>query len=233
MARRLLMPLIIGVVGTAVLIVLGTWQLERLRWKEAVIGRLEGRMAADPVTVPDDAKPERDGYLRVRTEGVIRPGELHVYTSVPPHGVGYRVIAPLDLRDGRRVLLDRGFVPIDEKEAARPVGPVEVAGALHWPQESDRFTAEPDRAANIWFARDVAPMAEVLEAEPVMLVVERSSLEGGPMPLPVTANVPNRHLEYVVTWYGLAAAWAGMTLYWLWRIAWRPGGMPGAAGGRP
>ena len=72
------------------------------------------------------------------------------------------MIVPLRLGDGRRILLDRGFVPIGEKEAARRLGPIAVEGSLAWPRESDRFTSPPDREKNIWFARDVPLMAEAL-----------------------------------------------------------------------
>ncbi len=229
MARRLILPLLFGILGTAILVALGTWQLQRLGWKEAVIARIEARLASDPVPVPADANAGEHQYLRVRAEGEIAPGELHVYTSHPPHGVGYRVIAPLVLRDGRRILLDRGFAPIDAKDTTRPIGPVEVEGVLHWPQEVDRFTADPDLDENIWFARDPEAMAAALDAESVLLVVAESSIEGGPILMPVTVNIPNRHLEYVVTWYGLALVWAGMTVYWLWRIVQQPGDAPRAA----
>lgn len=232
MFRRLILPLIFGTAGTAVLIVLGTWQLERLWWKEGVIAQIESRLDGDPVAVPSGAHAVEHQYLRVRADGVVLPGELHVYTSVPPYGVGYRVIAPFELADGRRILLDRGFVPIDAKDASRPVGEVSIEGALHWPQESDRFTAKPDRSENIWFARDVPMMAEALGTEPVMLVVARSSLAGGPVPQPVSVNIPNRHLEYVVTWYGLAVVWIGMTIFWLRRNAQRGPELPDT-GARP
>jgi surfeit locus 1 family protein len=218
MSPRLVLPILFGLVGTAVLVALGTWQHQRLTWKEDIIARIEARLAADPAPVPGGANADEHQYLRVAEEGILLPGELHVYTSVPPHGVGYRVVAPFEIEPGRRVLLDRGFVPIGEKDAARDTGPIAVEGALHWPQETDRFTADPDREANIWFARDTELMAEALETEPVMLVAERSSALDAPLPQPVSVNIPNNHLEYVVTWYGLAVVWAGMTVYWLWRI---------------
>jgi surfeit locus 1 family protein len=214
--RRMVLPLVFGLVGIVVLIGLGTWQVQRLAWKTALIGRIEAQLAAEPVALPETPTEARDEYLQVRAEGVLLPGELHVYTSVPQGGVGYRVIAPFET-GGRRVLLDRGFVPIEAKAAERPTGRLAVEGSLLWPQETDRFTAAPDREANIWIARDVALMSEALGTEPVMLVVERSD-PPGPTPLPVTADIRNAHLGYAVTWYGLALVWAGMTGYWLWHI---------------
>jgi surfeit locus 1 family protein len=211
-------PLIFGIAGVAILVALGAWQMRRLEWKTGLIAQIEARLAAPPAEVPAAPTPEADQYRHVRVRGEIGPGELHVYTSAPPRGVGYRVIAPLALPDGRRILLDRGFVPIDAKDAARRVGPVTVEGALLWPQETDRFTAEPDRDRNIWFARDVAPMAEALGTEPVLLVAAASDDPDAPMPLPVTVNVRNDHLQYAITWFALAVVWMLMTAYLLWRI---------------
>ena len=170
------------------------------------------------MAVPDAPDPATDQYLRVLVAGGIEPGELHVYTSAPPRGVGYRVIAPLRLGDGRLILLDRGFVPIADKDEARHLGPIRVQGSLLWPDETDAFTAAPDRAKNIWFARDVERMSAALGTLPVMLVTEASDDAAAPWPQPVTINIPNDHLRYAITWFLLAAAWAGMTVYWLWRI---------------
>jgi surfeit locus 1 family protein len=213
--RRLVGPLILGLAGLAVLLALGSWQLRRLEWKSGLIAEIEARLAADPVPVPAAPDPAADRFLRVRAEGDLLPGEIHVYTSVPPFGVGYRVIAPLALADGRRILLDRGFVPIEAKDAPRQTGPLTVTGTLVWPEEGE---ARPDRERNIWIARDVAPMAEALGTDPVLLAVAESDGAEGPRPLPVTPNLANDHLGYAVTWFGLAAVWVVMTASWLWRI---------------
>lgn len=218
MMRRMVPALLFGLTGTAILIFLGVWQVQRLTWKVEILDRIEAQLAAEPVAMPAQPDRARDQYLRVLTEGAIAPGELHVYTSAPPRGVGYRVIAPLVLDDGRRILLDRGFVPIREKEAARHLGPIRVEGSLLWPEETDGFTDAPDRAANIWFARDADLMAEALGTLPVMLVTAASDDAAAPWALPVTVNIANDHLQYAITWFLLACVWAGMTLYWLWRI---------------
>lgn len=218
MTRRMIAPLIFGIVGVAILVALGSWQLRRLEWKTAILAEIDARLAAAPVDVPAEPTVEADQYLRVRATGTLDPGELHVYTSAPPRGVGYRVIAPMTLADGRRLLLDRGFVPIAEKDAARATGPIAVTGSLAWPQETDSFTSPPDREKNIWFARDVALMAAALGTEPAMIVVAESEGPAGPMPLPVTVNIPNDHLQYAITWFLLAVVWTLMTGYLLYRI---------------
>jgi surfeit locus 1 family protein len=218
MNRRMIAPLLFGVVGVAILLTLGAWQMRRLAGKTEIIETIEARMSAPAVPIPARPDPEADRYRHVRTEGEILPGELHVYTSAPPRGVGYRVIVPLELEDGRRILLDRGFVPIDEKDAARHLGRITVEGALQWPRETDSFTSPPDRDRNIWFARDVAIMSAALDTEPMLLVTAASDDPEQPMPLPVAINIRNDHLEYAITWFSLALVWAVMTVYLLWRI---------------
>jgi surfeit locus 1 family protein len=213
--RRLIAPLVLGLVGVAVLLSLGAWQVRRLEWKTAILAEIEARLAADPVPVPSAPDPVADRYLRVRAEGRLLPGEIHVYTSGPGLGVGYRVIAPMALADGRRILLDRGFVPIEAKDAPRPPGPIAVTGNLVWPEEG---APRPDLGRNIWIARDVPLMAETLGTEPVLVVAAASDAPEPPVPQPVTPNIPNDHLSYAITWFGLAAVWAMMTGLWLWRI---------------
>ena len=185
--------IIFGVAGVAVLIGLGAWQVERLARKEAIIARLEQRLAADPVALPSPPDPARDDFLRVAITGEIDGRELHVLTSLQPYGPGFRVIAPLTEATGRVVLVDLGYVPEAMKDAgSRPAGAVEVVGALYWPNETDGFTPAPDREANIWFARDLAPMAEALGAEPVLIVAESygDSLAGGDWPRTI-CNTPS------------------------------------------
>jgi surfeit locus 1 family protein len=217
MTRRMIAPLLFGVLGVAILVALGAWQVQRLAWKTEILDRIDARLAAAPVAVPATPDPAADQYLRVRAEGAIGPGELHVYTTGPRGAVGYRVIAPLELAGGRRILLDRGFVPIADKDAPRRLGPFSVEGSLSWPRETDGWTSAPDRDANIWFARDVPLMAGALATEPLLLVVATSD-PAGPVPMPVTASVPNNHLQYAITWFGLAVVWTLMTGYLLWRI---------------
>ena len=207
---------IFGIAGVAALIWLDLWQVERLAGKEAFIARLEQRLAADPVALPVAPDPERDALLRVRVAGRIGRGELHVLTSLIPYGPGFRVIVPLTDPSGRVVLIDLGYVPEAAKDAGyRPADPVEVVGALYWPDETDRFIPGPDRAANIWFARDLRPMAEALGTEPLLIVAEsHGGLAGGgewPKPLRLGGGLVNNHLQYAITWFSLALVWAVMS----------------------
>ena len=126
------------------LLALGIWQVQRLAWKTAIVDADRGaaRRRAGAGAAGADARGATS-TCGCAPPATLEPGELHVYTSRPGRGVGYRVIAPFALADGRRILLDRGFVPIAAKDAPRRLGPMTVEGALLWPDETDRFTSAP------------------------------------------------------------------------------------------
>jgi surfeit locus 1 family protein len=220
MLRRMILPLIFGIAGTAVLIGLGLWQLDRLAWKEGVLSDIEARIAAEPVALPPAPDPVADRYLPVAATGTFDGAELRVLASTRDTGAAYRMIAVFDTDDGRRVMVDRGLLPVETPEVPVSGQEARVIGNLHWPDEVDSYTPAPDVEDNIWFARDVPAMAKALGAEPVLIVAR--AIEGpvfAAQPLPVdTAGIPNNHLGYAVQWFGMAAVWAGMTLFLLWRI---------------
>ncbi len=215
---RYLAPLIIGVVGFAVLISLGIWQVQRLAWKEGVLTDIDTRIAADPVPVPTEPDPEDDRYLPVVAEGLLTGEELRVLASVKRQGAVHRFISVLETPGGR-ILVDRGIAPV-AVEPDLATGPLTVTGNLHWPDEVDSFTPDPDLAQGLWFARDVPAMAAQLNTQPVLIVARQTSPTSPDItPLPVsTEGIPNDHLEYAITWFSLSAVWAGMTAFLLWRI---------------
>jgi surfeit locus 1 family protein len=216
---RLIGPLILGFGGAALLIWLGLWQLARLEWKERVLAEMDARIGAAPGAVPANPMPA-DAYLAVAIDCALGPQELHVLTSLRGRGPGYRLIVPCRT-DGRVILADLGFVAEADKNAERAWGAARIGGNLLWPDEIDAwFTPDPDRAANVWFARDLPAMAQALESEPVLVVAR--TVEGAVPPtalMPVdTAAIPNDHREYAITWFSMAALWLGMTALLVWRI---------------
>ncbi|MGV6847669.1 MAG: SURF1 family protein [Marinibacterium sp.] len=212
--RRTLFVLFIAVLGTATLCWLGIWQYQRMGWKRDILDQIETRIAADPIDLPDHIDPEVHKYLPVKVDGIIEPGEIGVYSSLKGSGPGYRVIAPLQVGD-RRILLDRGFVPLSLYDVLRQTGPATITGNLHWPDEVDGFTPEPDRENRTWFARDVPSIAQALGTEPVMIVAATST-DPNIIAMPVdTTGIPNDHLQYAITWFLLAIVWLGMSIYFL------------------
>lgn len=218
---RLILPLIFGIAGVAVLMALGFWQLSRLDEKQMVIAEIEARIGAAPVALPDAPEEARDRYLPVHVEGQYTGEAAHVLSSQREQGTGSRVIAVLETSAGRRVLVDRGFLPDAARGSADLAsGPVRVAGNLHWPRDTTDSTPPPDMGRGLWFSRAVAPLAAHLGTEEVLIVARQ---DGATVPglttMPVaTIDIRNDHLEYAITWFLLALVWAGMTGFLLWRI---------------
>ncbi|MCK0149424.1 SURF1 family protein [Marivita sp. S6314] len=220
---RHIVPLLFGLIGTAILLWLGTWQMQRLEWKRGVLAEIEERISGPFEAIPplSVVMPDRDRYQPVALIGEIGSEEALVLVSQKRIGAGYRVISPYTLNDGRRVLLDRGFIPVDQRDADRTrLGEtVEVQGNLHWPDDRNSSTPENDIAGNTWFARDIDQMSEVLGTEPVLVIARNMSPpDPGVTPLPVdTSGIPNDHLQYAITWFSLAFIWVVMTGTFIWR----------------
>lgn len=217
--RRYVFAVLLGLIGCAILVSLGLWQLRRLDWKEAVLAEIAARIDSPAGPLPATAGPDAK-YTPVTVSGRTTGQDLFALSGQKGVGAGYEVIAAFETDDGRRVMVERGYIPEAARDTPRPPVGLTVTGNLHWPDETDSYTPPPDLAKNLWFARDVPAMARALGTEPVLIVArEVSGDRQGIEPAPVTiGGIPNDHLQYAITWFSLAAVWAGMTGYLLWRI---------------
>lgn len=220
-----------------VLLGLGTWQLQRKAWKEGLLATLSERLSAAPVPLPAPREWAQlnqagDEFRRVTlTADFLHDREALVYTAGSslrdgaPSGPGYEVFTPARLANGRIVMVDRGFVSEDRRDPShRPEGqisgPVKIVGALRWPETRSVFTPadQPDR--NLWFVRDSEAIAAAKnrDAAPFYVAQEAPSPPGGwPQPARLIPRLPNNHLQYAVTWYGLAFALLLVSAAWLLR----------------
>lgn len=217
--RRYLFPLILGVVGCAILISLGVWQLQRLAWKEAMLEQIQRSIEGAPVPLPAAVDPSMK-YMPVLVSGTTTGQEIDVLSGTRESGGGYQIVSGFVTDDGRRILLDRGFVDQDHKRDPRPPVHLQVVGNLHWPQEKASATPAPNLDQNIWFARDVPAMAAQLQTQPILVVAAEVAGDAqGVQPIPVAIDgIPNNHLSYAMQWFMIAMAWAGMTGALIWRI---------------
>lgn len=217
--RKLIAPVLFGLIGAAILIGLGVWQVQRLDWKEGVLAEIEAKIAADPVALPAAPDPQAHKYLPVQVTGRFGDGALRVLVSRKRVGAGHLIISPFTTQAGRTILVDRGFLKLDDALTDPPADTITITGNLHWPDDRNSSTPENDVAGNTWFARDIAQMAEVLGTEPLLLTTrEVSQPDGALTSLPVdTSGIPNDHLQYAVTWFSLAAIWLVMTGYYIHR----------------
>lgn len=215
--RRILWPTIAAAIAFAILIGLGTWQVQRLQWKEDLLATIDARIDAEPVDLAAAERAFAAGngdYLRVTVSGTYaHADERHIY-QIEQGRPGWHVLTPLVLADGRRLIVNRGYVPLDRKDpASRPetrvAGPVVITGLVRGPQRVGPFAPENAPDKNEWFWRDVPGLAASLpDGGTVLPFVIDAEAGGDPGDLPIDGttivDLPNNHLGYLLTWYGLA-----------------------------
>jgi surfeit locus 1 family protein len=210
-----------SLVGVAILVSLGVWQLHRLAWKEGLIAAADSRAHAAPTPLPPPAdwpamKPADYEYQHVSTRGTYDYAHQElIFSSLeeprgPQGGVGYYVMTPLKLDSGETVIVDRGFVPEPLKAAADqgPRGETQVTGLLRASERRNWFTPADEPEKNLFFSRDVEALAKGMALGPhAPFVIDA---DAGPNPLPqggeTRLTFENNHLSYAFTWFGLAAA---------------------------
>ena len=209
-------PIIIGLGGLAVLLSMGFWQVERLQWKRGIIDEAERRIVAPPQALPVDLDPERDDYMPVFATGSFDHDDtVYFLTSQKPTGPGFEVITPFEMTDGRRVLVNRGYIPQDRKgDEIGPDGPLRVEGVLRWPSDVNGFTPDADIAKRTFYSREVGPLSAMAGTLPIMVMQAPTDAAEMPRGQKVAVVVRNHHLQYALTWFGIAIIWVIMTALW-------------------
>lgn len=234
-AARVAVTLVVALAALLTLLALGTWQVQRLQWKEDLLATIRERIEEPPRSLADtQAQLASTGdvdYWPVMVEGEFRhEGERHFFATHKGQS-GYFVYTPLDIGGGTFVFVNRGFVPFDRKDAAtRPQGQVggrvSVVGLARniLAEKPSRVLPDNEPDKNIFYWKDLAAMAATSgvgasdDYLPLFIDANDAPNPGG---LPVggvtIVDLPNNHLQYAVTWYGLAAALCGVVGVWLWR----------------
>ena len=191
-------------------------------------------------------------FKMVRLAGRFDYGQdWHVFVNAPrtataPGGPGYFILSPFELEGapGSRIFVNRGFVPEAQKDAAgwrkgQVSDRMEIVGQIRTAEQRGTFTNQNSPDANVWYLRNPRELLGLNETEagppgwqaagpdPLEFYVEQISPvpPGGlPSPRPSRIELPNRHLEYALTWWGLSVTLIGVYVaFALSRIrGWRP-----------
>ncbi|MBD8905481.1 SURF1 family cytochrome oxidase biogenesis protein [Methylorubrum zatmanii] len=232
--RSLLAPGIATLVCLAILIGLGTWQLARKGEKEALIARIVERSRAEPPAAPPpfgawDAKA--DEFRRVRVTGTfLHDKETLVHGLAPGEPgralQGFYVLTPLKRDDGTTILINRGFVPTElqrpaDRAAAQVSGETTVTGMLRASETRTMFVPESDPARDAWFTRDIPGIAAakgLTRVAPYLIEADATPNPGGwPRGGQLRVDLPNNHLQYAFTWFGIALCLIGVFSVFAWR----------------
>lgn len=211
-------PTLTTLLGLALLVGLGTWQLQRLAWKTDLIAAAETGLAQPPQPLAGSTEPlQALDFRRITVRGrYLHDAAFALGVSAVAGQTGARLVTPLQLEDGRMLLVDRGWLPDDllpphVPAGLKPGGTVERTGVARYRAGVPRpwFAPADQPQTRRWFAWDLAAMEQALGIPllPIVLVLEESE---GPAGLPraeqVRVDFRNDHLGYAITWYGLAAA---------------------------
>ncbi|MEN5083631.1 SURF1 family cytochrome oxidase biogenesis protein [Bosea sp. TWI1241] len=242
-APRLLLPALFTLVSLAVLCTLGTWQILRMQEKHAFINRLEAQAVAPPAAMPAASgwaglDPAALDLSRVVAKGRYVDGPVAgVRTTVaggPPgsrqlSGFGRWVFQGFALDDGGTVLVNRGFVPEERYGEIRPAaGEATIVGFLRAPEARGSFTPADLPERREFYTRDPAGIAASLglgAVAPFYLEAERQgdglTPPAGVDPRELIARIPDNHLQYALTWYGLALTLIGVFVAYALQARWR------------
>ena len=222
---------LIALVMVSVLVGLGVWQLHRKDEKRALIAALTERLAAAPVALLPKSQwqnlnPARDEFRRVTFLGTfVALPEANVYSSgsalrTDISGLGTFVFSPARLANEDIVVINRGFVPdgaVVKANVSRE--PIALTGYIRFPEKAGWFTPNEDAAKRLWFLRDHVAMAKVYhwgEVAPFYIDLETPAPASGlPKPGPLQVHLKDDHLQYAITWFGLALAVAATFGFWI------------------
>ena len=218
--RPRLLPSLLTLLMVAVLVGLGAWQLERLEWKTALIADLQQRSTASPIALDAAlASPATSEYRPVRVTGRwLHDREMPLLARTYRGEPGVHIVTPLALSDGRRLLINRGWVPLSAQDAALrsdglPEGIVTLVGLVRLGGWDGREFLRPenDPSENAWLWMDLPRMAEAAGLSQPVTDLYLSALadqHAGRYPLGGQTRVElnNNHLQYAITWFTLAAA---------------------------
>lgn len=223
LSARLLWPSVATLFGLAVLVGLGTWQLQRKAWKEDIVAKIAARVQAPPVAfsglqarISERADLE---YTHVAVTGRFHHDKERYLYAPASSGLAWQVLTPLEWRPGQIVWINRGRVPDARRQPAaraegQVAGQVTITGLLRRPH-AGAFTPANDVARNIWHVADIAQLTrsafpEQMAAAPLVVEADGPAPGGLPAGGVTRLAIPNRHLEYALTWYGLALTLVGV-----------------------
>jgi surfeit locus 1 family protein len=214
---------VLSLTAFVLLIALGVWQVERRAWKLALIDRVEQRVHAAAQPIPSPASwpavtAANDEYRHVTVSGRLLHDRETLVQAVTEEGPGYWVLTPLQRGDGAMVLINRGFVPSERRDAStrrdgNPDGQVEITGLLRVTEPKGGFLRNNVPQHNRWYSRDVAAIAAARglhDVAPFFIDADAGpQTGGGPIGGLTVVRFPNNHLIYALTWFALAFMLAG------------------------
>jgi surfeit locus 1 family protein len=233
--RRWWWSTLLVLLGMAVLVRLGFWQLDRLAQRRAHNAEIAQQLALPPLSLtgavlPDDLSSIK--YRHVSARGVFDFShqiglKLQNWMGTP----GIHLITPLVIEGSpQAVLVDRGWIPIDQAAAENwsqfdEVGPVTVTGFTKLSQPLPARTGNAAQATSVepqleWYRVDIRAIQAQMPYKLLPIYVLQSPTGDA------NANLPYRvepefdlsdgpHLGYAIQWYIFSLILGTMYVYYV------------------
>lgn len=210
---------IAALIGITILCALGTWQLQRLHWKEGLLADIAAKLGRDAIPFTSVPQGDTAEFTKVTATGTFVPGGSRFVIATFEGGGGWQVVTPLQMDNNYVLLVDRGTIPDEALPAFQSetfAGPAAITGILRLRRDKPgAFTPVNDVAGNHWYWWDVPAMLASVTlpegAKPVRVIIQLlpdTASPPLPRPQPPSVNLPNNHLGYAMTWFGFAIALA-------------------------
>ena len=212
----------------ACLCALGVWQLDRLAWKKALIEQVESRLGQPAISFEEAVRRAKAGermeYAPVTVMGVVRADQAATVFGTYEAAPGGYIFVPVSTASGGIVYVNQGFVTqgvLKDGVPADGSGEEEtetITGLFRYREQpappASWFQTQGKSADGLWFIRDPLAFAEHENLSASPYYVDQFAVNGREWPKGGTTRVEfsNRHFEYALTWFGLAATLAGVWL---------------------
>jgi surfeit locus 1 family protein len=225
--RPALVPTLVTIAVVAVCVAAGLWQHDRMQQKLALRAQIESASRSEPVAFPRTSEWEAWRFRRVRVTGTFDAAHQILIDNRTRAGrIGYDVVAPLVLVDGRVVVVERGWAPAgatraEIPEVPPPRGEVTVAGRINQPPSAFLELAHDTAKGRVWQNLDLARYAKATGHTLLPIVVEQTTAAAPDDALVRDWPAPDvgveKHLSYMVQWFLFAATAVGLWAYLTWR----------------
>jgi len=218
--KKLFSSLIYSSIAIIILVSLGTWQLERLRWKTDILTSMKTSLSLPPLEISNDIIKNINNYSYRQiqlTGSYLYTNHFTIYSKVLNKKVGKHLVIPFKTQYGT-ILVNRGFIPKDYKiPGSSETEIIKINGIVKFQQSINYFTPQNNIFKNEWYYINIDEVSEYISV-PLLnfYIVEENNIdEEYPVGSQYNINIPNDHLQYAITWFSLALALSiFMNIFW-------------------
>nr|XP_012146115.1 PREDICTED: surfeit locus protein 1 [Megachile rotundata] len=215
--------------------ILGTWQVQRRKWKLDLIEKLNNRICQKPIELPESlGELESMEYYPIKVKGTFlyekefivgfrsllvdgKSSNDTTFMKNAGNQIGYHIITPFKLADrDLTILVNRGWIPksyknIVRKQKSDADDEIEITGILRLNETRPQFVPKNSPQSDVWHYRDLNEMAKIADADPVYIeMIYNMNAPEYPVGGQTQVQLRNEHTSYIITWYSLSIITAYM-----------------------